>query len=169
MILHPAGGHRRMPWANGRGTTVEMLREEGLRISLATVAEDGPFSIFPGIDRVLTVISGPGFRLEGAVSLKCRPMLPVAFPGDVPVRAADVTFPSEDFNVMTARGGPAPEVAVATDLPAVRRVFLLALTAGQANGVAVGARDLVEVRDTGLVLRGITGLTVRFSDPPPRP
>jgi uncharacterized protein len=169
MILHPAAAHRRMPWANGRGVTVEMLREEGLRLSVATVAEDGPFSVFPGIDRVLTVISGPGFRLAGAVALDCRPMVPVAFPGDVEVRAEGVTAPSEDFNVMTARGGPVAEVAVARDMPAGGLVFLLALTAGQVNGTAIAARDLVEVRGAALVLHGVTGLAVRIGDLAPRP
>ncbi len=160
MILHPVGGHRPMPWANGRGTTVEMLREEGLRLSVAVVAEDGPFSVFPGIDRVLTVISGPGFRLAGAVRLHCLPLLPVAFPGDAAVRAEGVAAASEDFNVMVARGTRVA-VEVARDMPAGGRVFLLALTAGAVNGRAVGPRDLVELRDEGLALRDVGGLTVR--------
>lgn len=165
MILHPAARHRRMPWANGRGTTVELLREDGLRLSVATVAEDGPFSILPGIERSLTVISGPGFRLAGPVALDCRPLVPVAFPGDVAVRAEGVAAPCEDFNVMAVRGGPVPRVAVASDLPAGGRVFLLALTAGLVNGRGVDARDLVELRDEALVIRGIAGLTVRLEPP----
>lgn len=162
MIIHRAADHRRMPWANGRGVTVEMLREDGMRLSVATVAEDGPFSVFPGVERVLTVISGPGFRLTGAVDLECRPMVPVAFPGDVPTGAIDVSAASEDFNVMTARGGPVPQVAAAENLPAGGRVFLLALTKGRVNGAEVAARDLIEVQDEALLLDGITGLTVRF-------
>jgi hypothetical protein len=169
MILYPAAGHRRMPWANGRGTTVEMLREDGLRLSVATVGEDGPFSVFPGVDRVLTVISGPGFRLAGAVAADCMPLVPVAFPGDVTVRAEGVTAVSEDFNVMTARGGPVPVVEVARDLPAGGRVFLLVLAAGLVNGTPVAPRDLVELRNEALVLQGATGLTVRMGDHAPRP
>jgi environmental stress-induced protein Ves len=169
MILRRAADHRRMPWVNGRGVTVEMLKEDGLRLSVAAVAEDGPFSLFPGIDRVLTVISGPGFRLAGAVTRDCRPLVPVTFPGDVAVSAAGVTAPSEDFNVMTARGGPSATVAKACDMAAGGRVFLLALSEGQANGRAVAPRDLVELRDEPLVLRGLTGLTVRMQDHAPRP
>jgi environmental stress-induced protein Ves len=92
-------------------------------------------------------------------------MVPVVFPGDVAVRAEGVTAPSEDFNVMTVRGGPVARVAVAADLPAGGRVFLLALTGGHVNGTAVGARDLVELRDAALVLDGVAGLTVQFRQP----
>ena len=82
-----------MPWANGRGTTIEMLRENGpdgalrLRLSMASVVEDGPFSSFPGVERSLTVISGPGFDLVGDSRFSALPMVPVAFPGDVPLAA----------------------------------------------------------------------------------
>lgn len=109
-----------MPWANGKGRTVEMWREDGpqglrFRLSMASVVEDGDFSLFPAIDRVLTVLSGPGFGLVGAgYALRCDPLVPVAFPGDVALRAVDVTAPVEDFNVMTARDLPAPEVRLVT-------------------------------------------------------
>jgi uncharacterized protein len=55
---------RRMPWMNGGGTTTEILRrpETGQdfdwRVSVADVTEDGPFSIFPGCIRHITVITG---------------------------------------------------------------------------------------------------------------
>ena len=85
--------YRQMPWANGKGVTVELAKaEQGgrllWRLSMATVAEDGPFSVFDGIERNLTVLDGPGFRLVGeGVDLECAPLVPVAFGGDVPVRA----------------------------------------------------------------------------------
>lgn len=109
---------RVMPWANGKGQTVEMLRIDGpegllFRLSRASVVEDGPFSLFPGLDRNLTVISGPGFDLAGdGIHLRCAPFAPVAFPGDVPVSAGGVTTPSDDFNVMWSRSLPPPVVRV---------------------------------------------------------
>lgn len=129
-----AADYRRMPWANGRGTTVELWREEvagqlSFRLSMATVAEDGPFSLFPGIDRVLTVISGPGFHLRGpGHDLRADPLRPVAFPGDAPIAAGGVTAPSEDFNVMVARGQRA-EVVVAQPGQGItaERLFCFAL------------------------------------------
>ena len=114
MILRRATDYRIMSWANGRGTTTELLREDGLRLSVATVTEDSPFSIFPGITRNLTVITGPGFRLHGnGIDLTARPLSPVVFPGDVPIAAAGVMAPSEDFNVMTPAALPHPRVWLA--------------------------------------------------------
>ena len=109
---------RLMPWANGKGVTTELAREERdgrmlWRLSRASVVEDGPFSIFPGIERNLTVLTGPGFDLTGeGVSLRARPMAPLAFPGDVPVTASAVSAPSDDFNVMTDRALQRPRVEV---------------------------------------------------------
>ena len=67
-----AADHRRMPWKNGRGETVEVavhppgagLDDFGWRVSMAGVTEDGDFSIFPGIDRSLAVLSGTAVDLQ---------------------------------------------------------------------------------------------------------
>lgn len=116
-----AGDFTAMPWANGKGVTQELARAndaEGRmlwRLSRAKVVEDGPFSLFPGVERNLTVLNGPGFDLVGeGLHLAARPLVPVAFAGDVPVRAVSVSAPSDDFNVMTARALPCPEVRVLT-------------------------------------------------------
>ena len=128
--------YARQPWKNGKGVTVELCRAERdgaiqYRLSMATVAEDGPFSLFPGIERNLTVIAGPGFRLMGDnIALDCRPMIPVAFPGDVAVVASGTADgASEDFNVMTSRGLPRPDVTPLTDGQAVAAGGLVALFA----------------------------------------
>lgn len=107
-----------MPWANGRGSTIEILRKpmaDGAflwRFSMATVAEDGPFSIFPNIDRNLTVIDGPGFDLIGPASYRVVPLKPVAFSGDVQVAATNVIGKAIDFNVMTQRSLTKPMVSL---------------------------------------------------------
>lgn len=109
---------RQMPWANGKGITTELAREDRdgrmlWRLSRASVVEDGPFSIFLGVERNLTVLTGPGFVLTGqGISLEARPYNPVAFAGDIPVVASGVVAPSEDFNVMTDRSLPKPRVEV---------------------------------------------------------
>ncbi|MGL4239019.1 HutD/Ves family protein [Tabrizicola sp.] len=103
--LTPADYHV-MPWKNGRGQTVEMVRQDlangqiNYRLSIATVVENGPFSVFPGLNRSLTVIDGPGFDLIGEHNLRADPLEPVMFPGDARMVAANVTAPSQDFNVM---------------------------------------------------------------------
>jgi environmental stress-induced protein Ves len=153
MITHlSAAQFTVMPWANGKGTTVELLRVERegqliLRLSRAMVVEDGDFSIFPGIARNLTVLSGPGFDLVGqGIHLSARPLHPVAFAGDVALRAVGVAEPCEDFNVMTAADLPPARVSVHA-AGATAHGALLALAAGQIGGVAVAQYDVVLTAD----------------------
>jgi uncharacterized protein len=107
--------HRRMPWKNGGGETVEVivhpegagLSDFGWRVSMATVASDGPFSVFPGIDRTLAVLSGDGMALsiEGLDEQLLKPeTAPLAFPADAPTTARLTGGPITDLNVMTRRG-----------------------------------------------------------------
>ncbi|WP_395005439.1 HutD family protein [Cypionkella sp.] len=153
MIRHltPAD-YRQMAWANGKGVTVEMLRIEtdaGLqyRISRASVVEAGEFSIFPQIERNLTVISGPGFDLRGdGVAMQALPLQPIAFAGDLPLRAVAVTAPSDDFNVMSARALPHPKVTVHAapeTLPKGGILAIFALGQGVVNDLPVGKYDLI--------------------------
>lgn len=107
--------HRRMPWKNGGGETVEVivhpegasLSDFGWRVSMASVASDGPFSVFPGIDRTLAVLSGDGMALsiDGFGETLLTPVsAPLAFPADAPTAARLTGGPITDLNVMTRRG-----------------------------------------------------------------
>lgn len=66
----PASDFTTIPWKNGLGKTVEMAINEGgsvdkfdWRISQATVANDGEFSDFSGLERNLVLIKGNGLSL----------------------------------------------------------------------------------------------------------
>lgn len=164
--------YTRQPWKNGKGVTVELCRAERdgailYRLSMATVAEDGPFSVFPGIDRNLTVISGPGFRLTGdGIALDCLPLVPVAFPGDVAVSASGTAAGvSEDFNVMTARTLPRPEVAVLQDAPLLGGaglVALFALAPLHLGALSLARHDLLIGAGLSGVVTGGSALVVRL-------
>lgn len=152
MIHLTPSDYTRQPWKNGRGTTTELWRLECdgqllVRLSRAAVIEDGPFSLFPGIERNLTVLSGPGFRLTGAgLNLRCDPLVPVAFPGDVEVMASETGGrQSDDFNVMTAKSLPKPAVRVVRNdhLAAGGLMALYALGPCRANGRDLSREDLV--------------------------
>lgn len=115
MKILRASGHRQMPWRNGGGVTTEIAVAPPLasvadfdwRISMATVAADGPFSRFDGIDRTLTVLSGDGLELavESAPLVRLTPASkPYPFPGDATASAKLIAGPVTDFNVMTRRG-----------------------------------------------------------------
>jgi uncharacterized protein len=153
MIHLTPADYQTQPWKNGRGTTTELLHltdpagKTLLRLSRASVIEDGPFSLFPGIERNLTVLTGPGFRLTGpGLNLRCDPLVPVAFPGDVEIRATETNnLPSDDFNVMTARHLPQPEVTVVRNLslPEGGRLALYALGPCNMNGERLVEGDLL--------------------------
>jgi len=144
--------YSRQPWKNGRGITTELWRVERegkllLRLSRAAVVEDGPFSVFPGIERNLTVLSGPGFRLVGGdLNFRCNPLVPLAFPGDVALMAKETGGQqSDDFNVMTARELPRPEVFLAQNdtLMPGDLLALYALGPCRAAGLTLERDDLV--------------------------
>jgi uncharacterized protein len=114
--------YRRMPWKNGGGETVEIavfpegagLGEFEWRVSMATVASDGPFSIFPDIDRTLSILDGDGMQLlvEGreAVVLT-QGSEPLPFPADAVASATLLAGPIVDLNVMTRRGARSHSVS----------------------------------------------------------
>jgi environmental stress-induced protein Ves len=102
------------PWKNGGGSTTSVvvsppgatLDDFDWRVSLATIAQDGPFSLFPGIDRTLALVDGRGVLLEfdddhkAVVDAHNRTC---AFPGEVQVTGRLVDGPTVDFNLMTRR------------------------------------------------------------------
>lgn len=104
-----------MPWKNGGGVTVEIavfpenasVDNFDWRISTATVASDGPFSVFTGIDRTLSVLEGDGIILsvEGLADQELKDETsPFSFPADSPTSAKLLGSAITDLNVMTRRG-----------------------------------------------------------------
>ncbi|WP_137919213.1 HutD family protein [Hydrogenophaga sp. 2FB] len=111
-----------MPWKNGGGTTREIACQPpgaGLgafdwRVSIATIAAAGPFSAFPGVDRVIMLLDGAGVHLrgEGVDHRLDTPLTPFAFAGDVALACDLLGGTSTDFNLMTRRGKLRAEVRV---------------------------------------------------------
>jgi environmental stress-induced protein Ves len=161
------------PWKNGGGVTRELWREpaEGpprLRISVADVVVDGPFSHFPGIRRVITLLDGAGFRLRGpTVHADQLPGAePFAFPGYVPVGCTLVAGPIRDVNVMWAEGGQGWTVTRHPGGVLAGESFVVALAAGTATAggrseplaagdlvvIAAAARATVHAGEAGLLV-----------------
>jgi uncharacterized protein len=172
--LTPAD-YTRQPWKNGRGATTELYRLEHngqllVRLSRAAVIEDGPFSLFPGIERNLTVLTGPGFRLTGAgLDIRCDPLVPVAFPGDNALTATETNGQrSDDFNVMTARHLPRPEVRLIhnADPPIEGLLALYALGPCQVNGTDLAQDHLLLTKDAAQIRGEGTVLAIRLAGLP---
>ncbi|MBP1849224.1 HutD/Ves family protein [Rhizobium halophytocola] len=115
MRILRAGDYKTMPWKNGGGETTEVLasppgaslNDFDWRVSMATVAADGPFSSFPGIDRTLSILDGAGMTLsigDGAPVTLETTSPPLTFAADAPTTAWLVDGPIRDLNVMSRRG-----------------------------------------------------------------
>ncbi|MGW1005549.1 HutD/Ves family protein [Streptomyces sp. NPDC002520] len=100
-------------WKNGGGLTREVAADDAMaglddfvwRVSLADVAQSGPFSAFAGVDRIITVVDGAGMELtvDGAVHTIADPYEPFPFPGDAATDCRLLDGAIVDFNVMTRR------------------------------------------------------------------
>ncbi len=116
MQILRAAAHRRMPWKNGGGETFEIavsppdatLDTLDWRVSMAVVTQDGPFSLFPGIERTLCILDGPGLQLDfgndGGTHTVTPDTAPLRFAADRPVHARLLAGTITDLNVMTRRG-----------------------------------------------------------------
>ena len=67
----PLSRQTEMPWKNGGGTTREICKHQDAsgvvwRASIATIHASGPFSLFEGCDRIITLIDGPPVMLDFA-------------------------------------------------------------------------------------------------------
>lgn len=99
------------PWRNGGGVTRELLAwpaaaDWQLRISVADIAADGPFSAYPGIERWFAVLEGGAVRLRvGADEHVLEPAsAPLRFDGGLAVECRLTAGRTRDFNVMAPPG-----------------------------------------------------------------
>jgi environmental stress-induced protein Ves len=126
--LTPAD-YKVMPWKNGGGTTTElMVKPAGTaanydwRISIAEVAQSGPFSDFEGYQRTIMLLEGAGFTLHFArksgespqpQSKKLEfPFEPFRFAGEWQTDCTLIDGPIRDFNLIASRTGPRAELEV---------------------------------------------------------
>ena len=110
--LKPAD-YKTMPWKNGGGTTTELMAEghgavEGYdwRLSIAAVAQSGPFSDFSGYDRSIMLVEGKGFTLEFAEAGThhlVRSFEPLRFDGAWQTNCTLVDGPVKDFNLIARK------------------------------------------------------------------
>ncbi|MGF6443931.1 HutD/Ves family protein [Paraburkholderia youngii] len=167
------------PWKNGGGVTREVAafpspvggQAAGAdfvwRVSVADVAQAGPFSRFDGVDRTLVLLSGAGMLLDelgdaGVMSTHVlrQPLDVARFSGETRIDARLVAGATRDFNLMVRRDVAQGEldvwrVGAKQDAPRVLDgdVALL-FCAGGAVTVALAADHAQAVRlDTGDTLR----------------
>jgi environmental stress-induced protein Ves len=140
-----------MPWKNGGGSTVELItspqgatiNDFEFRISVATVSQDGPFSLFPNIDRTLALVDGQGLTLHlaGEPDIVIDDATPFAsFAGETSIHATVNNGTTMDFNVMTNRGRCSHtfEVSHGTSYKVVPRGEFTLMFIAEGEGVMIG-------------------------------
>jgi environmental stress-induced protein Ves len=160
------------PWKNGGGVTREVAAfplHAGLdiftwRVSIADVAQAGPFSRFTGIDRTLVLLSGAGMLLDEtddthAHAVKThaltQPLDIAQFAGEARIDARLVDGATRDFNLMVRRGAAVGETEVwrgATQRTLSADVVLLFCASGSVQ-VALGGDAQPHALDTDDTLR----------------
>ena len=112
------------PWANGGGITYEVMRwpadgpDFDWRLSIAEIAREGPFSTYPGVDRILILLRGAMNLVIDGTGYDVPLFEPLAFPGEARVESVLADGPTMDFNIMTRRGRVTARADVLTE-PAV--------------------------------------------------
>lgn len=152
--IYRAEGRVRVPWKNGVGTTQEVARADDggtsrmlWRLSIADVIDDGPFSIFDGYQRIISVLEGNGMVLtvDGQRSRELLPYDPFAFDGAADTSCEVLGGPILDFNLIySARDVSARMRWVALSGP--QRITTdaetaLVFNAGQETSVSIGGKS----------------------------
>ncbi len=108
------------PWRNGGGQTRELwvgpsVTDWRVRLSLADIAQDGPFSAFPGVQRHFAVVEGAGvvLSLAGREHTVSAGGDPIAFDGALAPGCRLVDGPTRDLNLML-QGGASGALELAT-------------------------------------------------------
>ena len=111
-----------------------------MRISVAEIEADGPFSSFPGVERWFAVLDGGGVALtiDGTEQVRRAGDPPLAFSGEATVGCRLLQGPSRDLNLMLRgiAGTMRPVVAGEAWAPRARRCGLYALVAGRCRADA---------------------------------
>jgi hypothetical protein len=165
---------REEPWANAAGSTTVLLREPDdadwtVRISIARVERDGPFSDLPGTRRTLIPLDAPmTLRFADGHELTGSRFRTIEFDGSPAPTGVLPEGPTRDFNLML-RGDAGGEALSRTLLDAmvlpvetgVR--WLIYLDSGRAEVHAdPDMQTALNPGDAALVSPGVTMTPVRI-------
>ena len=169
---------RPQAWKNGGGSTRDVvarpeaatLADFDWRVSIAEVGQDGPFSAFPGIDRVIMLLEGDEMVLavNGATHRLGR-LDTLAFAGEDDTTCQVPSGGTRDLNLMTRRGraaGSLRAVEVAGAYEAATgddgALVLVVLTDGLALEPA-DASEPVPVQALDSVIEDTSGARIRVT------
>lgn len=169
------------PWKNGGGSTRDVaaspegatLADFDWRVSVAEVEQDGPFSAFPDVDRVIMLLEGSEMVLtvNGATYTLGRLDM-LAFAGEDDTTCRVPAGATRDLNLMTRRGRAAGSVRV-VDVAGVYEaavsggecsaLVVLALSDGLTLEPAKGSEPVTTLRALDSVVEGAAGSRIRVA------
>ncbi len=172
--IHRGVERRFTPWKNGGGETAEIIcvpanagfDDFDWRISTAKVSRSGPFSRFPGVERVLTVIEDGAMllRFDDGITIEAHPHSgPHRFSGDVACEAELTGDELLDLNLMVRAPfeGAVHQAGDTLETENREAAYLFALDDLPAHGLAT--HDLMELPLNGelVVPAGALVLTIK--------
>ena len=170
--LRRANEHLAMPWANGKGVSFEIARENDSsgqwlwRLAIAPITQDGPFSSLPGVHRELTLIDGEGLVLTiDGNTVACGRGEIVRFAGSVHTHAALTGGPVVDLNVMSVEEEPMTMVIVVAPAQVMEYRCIVAIDecVARVNGetIVLHPRDALIDDPNPVQLRSGTAAVIR--------
>jgi len=161
-----------MPWKNGLGATTEIaihppgaaLNDFVWRVSIADVRASGPFSTFPGHDRILVQIEGAPMTLshDGGDEHRLRLLEPYRFGGELVARCTVDGPAARDFGVIVRRERASADVSVheLSDGARVRTEASLVHVLRGSASVEAGGEEMQVVGGETLVALEVHALVV---------
>lgn len=151
------------PWRNGGGQTRELLAWPStdhcnLRIALADIEKDGPFSAYEGVERWIVVISGVGIDLsfsDGDRRLHLGDE-PLRFDGSDAPGCRLLAGPTRDLNLM-AQGGQGVMHAVQSGVAWNEQFAMRGVFAAEPGRLIAGDESCVVAARTLLWSEHVTG------------
>jgi hypothetical protein len=147
-------------WRNGLGVSWDIASESkgcedfDWRFAIARIDRDVPFSIYPGVDRIFTLIEGGGLDLDFAArpSLAVdRCFVPHPYPCDIETFCRLREGPCRALNLFTRRGAwtaTADILSSGAEIAHDGPILLFALQgAADADGAALGEGDTALTSD----------------------
>jgi environmental stress-induced protein Ves len=108
-------------WRNGAGRKSDIATGPGWLVGFAFLDQDAPFSEYPGVDRTITLVEGPGFVLDFAAAAPAlvvsAPFEPRPFDGEMPTQCRIAGGACVVLNAVTERAAWTHSVAIGA-LPA---------------------------------------------------
>jgi hypothetical protein len=145
---------RETRWRNGMGISWDIAADPpetedfGWRFATALIERDVPFSIYPQVDRIFTLIEGDGLDLDfegGRILAVERPFVPHPFACDVAAFCRLRRGPCRALNLLMARGRWLAAVDILSSGAEIAHdgpILLFALEgAADAGGAALGQGD----------------------------